>query len=161
MHPHHDRVAAVGALRHLGRAIAARAQMAAWHCDMRLRVGEADNNACTSWSSRRQSWSRAHFLLFAAMALWHARSGNARRLQLRCGRGARAAAHARGARSVRSSMVRTSRIWRVLCAWSLVCQQGRPIVPRRCWRWHAGRRSRPRCWGGAAWTTLSKSGRYR
>eukprot|EP00964_Phaeocystis_antarctica_P023496 scaffold13134_cov69-Phaeocystis_antarctica.AAC.5 len=43
VHPRLHRSAADGALLHLGRAMVARALVAAWHRDVRLGVGEADD----------------------------------------------------------------------------------------------------------------------
>ena len=43
MHPHHHRTTADWTLLHQGRASAARALVAAWHRDVRLEVGEADD----------------------------------------------------------------------------------------------------------------------
>ena len=43
MHPHLHRSAADWALPHLGRAVAARALVAAWHREVRLGVGKADD----------------------------------------------------------------------------------------------------------------------
>ena len=43
LHPHLHRTATDRTILHQGRAIAARALVTAWHRDLRLGVGEADN----------------------------------------------------------------------------------------------------------------------